>query len=60
MYLGADESKEVWTNPVAVALGLDGTKFEFIVSPYFVTLFTPFLLASVFLISNLLVKLGVV
>jgi len=46
MYLGAkDGVVEEEVNPIAEFLGLQGTGAEFLVAPWFICLFTPFLFA---------------
>uniref|UniRef100_A0A7S4MK90 Uncharacterized protein n=1 Tax=Prymnesium polylepis TaxID=72548 RepID=A0A7S4MK90_9EUKA len=62
MFLGAKEGATDWeefggVNPVAAALGIDGTAFEFLVAPYFIALFTPFLLCTAYLLPTFLARL---
>ena len=45
MYLGAKEGAAEEINPIAEFLGLQGTGAEFLVAPWFICLFTPFLFA---------------
>ena len=57
MYLGKSTKRDDWVNPVAEALGIQGTQYEFIVAPYFIALFTPFLLVVAYVLPDLLAKL---
>ena len=45
MYLGAKDGVAEEVNPIAEFLGLQGTGAEFLVAPWFICLFTPFLFA---------------
>ena len=49
MYLDAKKG-EVYSNPIADAIGLSDD-WEFLVSPYFVLLFTPFVVVSAYQLS---------
>ena len=61
MYLGAKDGATDWeefggVNPVAEALGISGTGFEAFVQPYFIALFTPFLICAAFVVKEVLPK----
>ena len=53
MYLGAKDDAVIKTNPLAAAIGAEGTPFAILFEPFIIALFTPFVLSALYVVLKI-------